>query len=196
MAVQMSFISKQMMEDARSPSSSFIRSWQNIAPVGVSRLHYRRESGRRAVAGAGVKLDVRIEATPEMKRFMARLDVMPAYARKEFKRMLRGAAREVVLPRLRSNIPQSDRRKRHLRATAAIMSVDTRRVIIGVGSPRLFYAAIVHAGRSGGKKGSVPPQPFFPLTFREVLTPLNNRLIRDMYNMMGWLASGRNYRRQ
>ena len=196
MAFQMSYISRQMMEDARSPTTAFIRSWQNIAPVGVSRLYYKRESGKRVASGAGVRLDVRVQATPEMRRFMARLDKMPAYARKEYKRMIRAAARDVVLPRLRSNIPQSDKRKRHLRATAAIMSVDTRRVIIGVGSSKLWYAAIVHAGRSGGKQGSVPPRPFFPLTFKEVLTPLNNRLIRDMYNMMGWLASGRNYRRR
>ena len=179
--------------------SSFNRSWNTIAPqVGATaqwgRAGVARQTRRRVAFGQGVVLEFELKADPHFQAFLKRLDRMPAKMKSRYKRILRQAVRKEIIPRLRRNIPKSDLRKKHLRSTAAVMSVDLNRAIVGVGSSKLFYAAIVHAGRVGGLKGPVPARPFFPETFREAWRPLNVRLTREMYNMMGWLADGRERR--
>ena len=189
----------RMMSDAKQMTSSFNTSWAKLAPsVGVSAQwgtagHTRR--GRRVAFGQSVVLDFELKADPKFKAFLNRLDRMPQHLQREYKRILRTAVRKEIIPRLRKNIPKSDQRKKHLRSTAAVMSVNMNRAIVGVGGSKHFYAAIVHAGRTGSKTGTVPARPFFPETFREAWHPLNNRLIREMYDMMGWLATGKKRRR-
>ena len=187
----------RMMADSKQMTSSFNTSWRHIAPsVGVSAQWGRgaHGRGRRVAFGQSVVLSFDLKADPKFQAFLKRLDHMPVEMKKEYKRILRTAVRREIIPRLRKNIPKSDRRKKHLRSTAAVMSVDLNRAIVGVGSSKLFYAAIVHAGRTG-IKGDVPARPFFPQTFKEAWRPLNDRLIREMYDMMGWLATGKKRRR-
>ena len=142
-----------------------------------------------------MKIEFTIKADPKFQAFLRRLDHAHPKFKKEYKRILRTAVRKDVLPVLKRNIPKSSRRKKHLRSTATVLSVNMNRAIVGVGGSKNWYAAIVHAGRSGGKTGSVPAVPFFPMTFRQVWNPLNKRLTREMYNLMTWLDTGRYPRR-
>ena len=187
------------MADSRQMGSAFNRSWSTLAPnVGASAQWGRAghtRPGRRVAFGQAVQMDLSIKTDPHFTEFLKRLGRMPQHMTKQYKRILRKAITREVLPVLRKNIPKSDRSKKHLRSTAGIMSVNLNRAIIGVGGSKNFYAAIVHAGRSGGKKGTVPAVPFFPLTFRQVWVPLNNRLTRDMYDMLVWLDTGIQRRR-
>ena len=195
MATNLSPQALRMMADSQGERSAFNTSWQNIAPgAGASAQWGRSSRGRRVAFGQAVKLEFDLKADPQFRQFLLRLDKMPDKMKKEYKRILRTAVRREIIPRLRKHIPKSDRRKKHLRSTAAVMSVDMNRAIVGVGSSKLWYAAIVHAGRTG-LKGDVPARPFFPLTFKEAWRPLNDRLTREMYDMMGWLATGRKRRR-
>ena len=200
MAVSLSPQALRIVADSKGAQSSFHNAWSNIAPsVGASAEWGKagfKVQGRRQVAfGQSVKIEFYLKADPRFQQFLRRLDVAPAHIKKEYKRILRTAVRKEVLPVLKRHIPKSDRRKKHLRSTATVLSVNLNRAIIGVGGSKNWYAAIVHAGRTGGKTGSVPGVPFFPLTFKQVWHPLNQRLLREMYDLLGWLETGHQRRR-
>ena len=194
---------RQMMTAAQAPDSAFGAAWGAVAPgLGVGRLWYTREStGKRLIAGGSVRVDIDIRADQKTEAFMRRLTRMPAHIRKNANKIIRDAVREEVIHRLKQNIPQSDRRKKHLRATAQIMESNIARTIVGVGSTDLWYASVLHAGGvnrvrrrhpfTGKTTGTAKPVPFFPITFRKAAGPLADRMIRDIYNMMGWLADGK-----
>ena len=190
----------RMAAASKSADAAFHHAWKNIAPsVGASAQWGKagfNVQGRRSVAfGQSVKIEFTIKADPKFQAFLRRLDHAHPKFKKEYKRILRTAVRKDVLPVLKRNIPKSSRRKKHLRSTATVLSVNMNRAIVGVGGSQNWYAAIVHAGRSGGKTGTVAGVPFFPLTFRQVWNPLNKRLTREMYNLMTWLDTGRYPRR-
>ena len=189
------------MADSRGAQSSFHNAWSSIAPsVGASaewgKAGFQGKGRRRVAYGQSVRIEFHLKADPRFQAFLRRLDVAPAHIKKEYKRILRTAVRKEVIPTLKKNIPRSDRRKKHLRSTAGVLSVNLNRAIIGVGSSKLWYAAIVHAGRHGGKKGSVAPVPFLPMTFKQVWNPLNKRLLREMYALLTWLDTGHQRRRR
>ena len=189
-----------MMADSKGANSAFQNAWRDIAPsVGASAQWGKagfKVQGRRQVAfGQAVKIEFELKADPKFKAFLRRLDVAHPKFKKEYKRILRTAVRKEVLPTLKRNIPRSSRRKKHIRGTAGILSVNMNRAIIGVGGSKNWYGAIIHAGphqqqnRFGGG-GAV-----LPMTFRQVWHPLNRRLIREMYDLMGWLETGHKRRR-
>ena len=189
-----------MMADSKGANSAFQNAWRDIAPsVGASAQWGKagfKVQGRRQVAfGQAVKIEFELKADPKFKAFLRRLDVAHPKFKKEYKRILRTAVRKEVLPVLKKNIPQSSRRKKHIRGTAGLLSVNMNRAIIGVGGSRNWYGAIIHAGRTSSKTGSVAGVPFFPMTFKQVWHPLNRRLIREMYDLMGWLETGHKRRR-
>ena len=201
MAVALSPAQLRLMSDSKSANSAFHNAWKSIAPsVGASAQWGKAgftQQGRRSVAfGQSVKIEFTLKADPKFQGFLRRLDMAPAHIKKEYKRILRTAVRKEVLPVLKRNIPKSDRRKKHLRSTAAVLSVNLNRAIVGVGGSKNWYAAIVHAGRSGGKTGSVAPVPFFPETFKQVWHPLNRRLLREMADLLTWIDTGHQRRRR
>ena len=188
----------RMVADSKGAQSAFHASWKGIGLGGTAewgKAGFTKASKRKVAFGQSIRLELTIRADPKFQAFLKRLDHMPAEMKKQYKRILRGAVQREIIPRLRKNIPVSDDRKKHLRSTAAIMSVDLNRAIVGVGGSKHFYAAIVHAGRSGGRKGTVPAVPFFPMTFKKAWHPLNKRLIKEMAGMLEWLATGRKPRR-
>ena len=190
----------RLMSDSKAAHSAFHNAWKNIAPsVGASaewgKAGFTQQGRRRVAFGQSVKIEFTLKADPKFQAFLRRLEHAHPKFKKEYKRILRTAVRKDVIPVLKRNIPQSSRRKKHLRSTATVLSVNMNRAIVGVGGSKNWYAAIVHAGRSGGKTGSVPAAPFFPMTFKQVWNPLNKRLIREMYNLMTWLDTGRYPRR-
>ena len=200
MAVNLTPAQLRLMSDSKSANSAFHNAWSNIAPsVGASaqwgKAGFTVQGRRRVAFGQSVVMEFTLKADPKFQAFLRRLDHAHPKFKKEYKRILRTAVRKDVLPVLKRNIPKSGRRKKHIRGTAAVLSVNVNRAIIGVGGSNHWYAAIIHAGRSGGKTGSVPAAPFFPMTFKQVWNPLNKRLIREMYNLMTWLDTG-HYRRR
>ena len=206
MAVKFSPETKAMLDAASLPRSAFGHSWSAIAPsLGASKTWYTDAKGVRKVAGGSVRLQLEVLPDPQFKAFMRRLDRMPSVIKKEAKRMLRAAVREEILPRLRRNIPQSPKRKKHLRATAKIMEMDIYRAVIGVGDADRWYAGVLHAGGTnrirrrrpytGSPTGTARPVPFFPRTFKEATGPLSDRLLRDVSEMLAYLDSGHIRRR-
>ena len=201
MAVGLTPEQLRMVSDSKGANSAFQNAWKNIAPsVGASAQWGKagfQVQGRRTVAfGQSVKIEFELKADPRFQAFLRRLDHAPAHIKKEYKRILRYVVRKEVLPELRRQVPKSSRKKKHLRSTVSLLSVNLNRAIIGVGGSKNWYAAIVHAGRSGGKTGSVPGVPFFPETFKKVWHPLNRRLLREMSELLNWIDTGHQRRRR
>ena len=200
MAVALTPKQLRMMADSKGATSAFHNAWRDIAPsVGASaewgKAGFQVQGRRRVAFGQSVKMEFDLKADPKFRAFLGRLDRAHPKFKKEYKRILRTAVRREVLPELKRNIPRSNHRKKHLRSTATVLSVNMNRAIVGVGGSKNWYAAIVHGGRSGGKTGSVPAVPFFPMTFKKVWHPLNRRLTREMYELLTWLDTG-HYRRR
>ena len=191
----------RLMSDSKGAHTAFHNAWSSIAPsVGASaewgKAGFQAKGRRRVAYGQSVKIEFYIKADPKFQAFLRRLDTAPAHIKKEYKRILRQVVRKELLPELRRQVPRSDRRKKHLRSTVSLLSVNLNRAIVGVGGSKNWYAAIVHAGRTGGKTGSVPAVPFFPRTFKKVWHPLNRRLLREMADLLTWIDTGHQRRRR
>ena len=171
-------VSSRAWASSRSGPSLYQQAWSDLDGT-------IRRQGRQGKHLVGLEAEVKLR--PDFIAFMKRLDRAPAYAKKMWKDRLRQTARTEILPRLKPNIPQSDKRKRHLRSAARITNVFPDKVVIGVGDrvgdrrTALWYAHIVHAKWS----------PFFPKTFKQAWKPFNKQLLEQMDDLMAYLAGRR-----
>lgn len=205
MAASLTPGARSVMAASWTPKSSYEHAWAGIAPgMGFEKSWYRTPKGKWRAHRGGIGLELDVKFDPNFYAFLSRLDKMPGFVKKEFRDALRKVAREEILPVLRRNIPESPKRKRHLRATAKIMEVGMDKVIIGVGSDDRWYAAVVHAGGSnrtrrrrpytGKTTGTARPIPFMTETFREVWKPVNQRFTKEVGRVIHYVTTGKRRR--
>ena len=177
--------------------TSFRAAWAGIEKeIGPVRGQwYTDNRGDRRRSGSRVQVDAHVQLRPDFQRFLRRMDRLPKQFQKVFRQRLRRVGQQTILPILRGEIPQSDKQKRHIRATAAVRRVTNTHLVFEVGTSRTFvypktgktyglwYAAIIHSELN----------PFFPKAFQRAWRPFNRRLIDELDELMAWWAGNRAY---